>query len=89
MDFPPTTSSRLPLQRASSWLHRGPGERGRAVPRLSLQTDLCLPNGLRQWSGENTIEKDQTGRERERDMGKSVEIEIVEDDIRWKKFCSE
>lgn len=36
-----------------------------AALRLSLQTDLCLPNGLRQWSGKNTIERDQ--REREAD----------------------
>lgn len=42
--------------------------------RLCLQTDLCLPNGLRQWSGKNTIEKDQRegGRrgEKKRDVGK-------------------
>lgn len=35
---------------------RGP-RRARKGAALRLQTDLCLPNGPRQWSGKNTIER--------------------------------
>lgn len=79
-DFPPATDQRLPLLRALSWVPRGP----RRVPlRLGLQKDLCLLNGLRQWSDENTMEKDQKKRER---VGEKQRNWDSEDEIGWKKF---